>query len=158
MAVKKASATKATTKRAINKSPKNSSGNYTQPELREKIKEQVLAGGKGGRPGQWSARKAQLVVHEYETHGGGYKRPRNTAQKSLKEWGDEQWRTANGNKAVQGAETHRYLPHAAWKKLSPAERKATDVRKVTASRRGQQYVANTPAASRARKRSIKHKS
>jgi hypothetical protein len=58
--------------------------NYTKPALREKIKKQILAGDKGGRPGQWSARKAQLLIHEYEAHRVGFRRPRNAAQKSLK--------------------------------------------------------------------------
>jgi hypothetical protein len=46
---------------------------YTKPELRETIKDRVMAGSKGGKPGQWSARKAQLVAQEYEKEGGGYK-------------------------------------------------------------------------------------
>ena len=32
---------------------------YTKPQLRERIKSQVMSSGKGGKPGQWSARKAQ---------------------------------------------------------------------------------------------------
>ena len=44
------------------KSTVNKSGNYTKPGLRKKIFESVKAGGKGGRPGQWSARKAQMVA------------------------------------------------------------------------------------------------
>ncbi len=43
------------------------------PKLWEKVKEEVEAGDKGGKPGQWSARKAQLAVHEYKEEGGGYK-------------------------------------------------------------------------------------
>lgn len=126
--------------------------NYTKPELREKVKAKVIAGDKGGRPGQWSARKAQLVAHEYEEEGGGYKHARSAAQKSLKSWGEEKWHTADGKQAIQGEETHRYLPDAAWKKLSPEEKKATDRKKVAASKRGKQFVSNTPAARTARKR------
>lgn len=125
--------------------------NYTKPELREKIKREVIAGDKGGRPGQWSARKAQLVAHEYVAEGGGYKHPRDEAQQSLKDWGDEKWHTASGEKAVQGEETHRYLPDEAWKELSPAEKKATDRKKVRGSKQGKQFVANTAKASEARK-------
>ena len=51
----------------------NKSGNYTKPGLRKKIFESVKAGGKGGRPGQWSARKAQMVAKKYKDAGGGYK-------------------------------------------------------------------------------------
>jgi hypothetical protein len=129
----------------------HSEDNYTKPELREKIKREVIAGDKGGRPGQWSARKAQLVAHEYTAEGGGYKHPRNEAQQSLKNWGDEKWHTATGEKAVQGGETHRYLPDKAWNELSPEEKKATDEKKVRGSRKGKQFVANTPKASEARK-------
>jgi len=46
---------------------------YTKPELRESIKDRVMAGSSGGKPGQWSARKAQLVAQQYDKAGGGYK-------------------------------------------------------------------------------------
>ena len=51
----------------------NASGNYTKPGLRKKIFNQVKASGKGGAPGQWSARKAQMVAKKYKAQGGGYK-------------------------------------------------------------------------------------
>lgn len=136
---------------------KSSSANYTKPELRERIKKKVVAGGKGGRPGQWSARKAQLVTNEYKAEGGGFKNSRNSAQKSLKSWGDEKWQTSDGKKAARGKTMHRYLPDKAWKELSPSERKATDRKKVAASRRGRQFVKNTSAAAKARKRASKQK-
>lgn len=50
----------------------NEAGNYTKPELRKRLFRKILAGTKGGRAGQWSARKAQLLVREYEAAGGGY--------------------------------------------------------------------------------------
>lgn len=136
---------------------KSSSSNYTKPELREKVKKKVVAGNKGGRPGQWSARKAQLVTNEYKAEGGGFKHGRNDAQNSLKKWGDEKWHTSDGKKATRGRTTHRYLPDKAWKELSPGERKSTDRKKVSASRRGKQFVKNTPAAAKARKRASKSK-
>lgn len=55
------------------KSTVNEAGNYTKPGLRKAIFERVKAGGKGGAPGQWSARKAQMVAREYKAKGGGYK-------------------------------------------------------------------------------------
>jgi hypothetical protein len=125
---------------------------YTKPELRDKIKAEVTAGDKGGRPGQWSARKAQMVAHEYEAEGGGYKHGKTEEQKNLTEWGEEHWRTEDGEKAVRGKETARYLPEKAWKELSPEQREATDKAKREGSRKGKQFVANTPAASRARKK------
>jgi hypothetical protein len=152
-----ASKKKAKTKIANTKSGKSSVENYTKPKLREKLKKQVIAGNKGGRAGQWSARKAQLLTHEYEAEGGGYKQSRDPAQKSLKEWGDQKWRTADSTRAIQGGSTHRYLPDSAWKELSVEERKATDRKKVSGSRRGKQYVANTKTAAKARKRATRSK-
>jgi len=54
------------------KSTVNSSGNYTNPGLRKRIYERILAGSKGGKPGQISARKMQMVAREYKAKGGGY--------------------------------------------------------------------------------------
>lgn len=152
MATKKTAEKKATAKSASKKSSKGIAENYTKPELREKLKEQVLAGDKGGRAGQWSARKAQLVAHEYEAQGGGYKHARTDAQKSLKDWGDQHWHTESGEQAIHGDTTHRYLPDAAWKELSPEQREATDQKKIAGSNRGQQFVTNTAPATKARKR------
>ena len=55
------------------KSKVNEAGNYTKPELRKRIFNRIKAGGKGGNPGQWSARKAQLMAQQYKKAGGGYK-------------------------------------------------------------------------------------
>jgi hypothetical protein len=66
---------------------------YTKPGLRQRIVSQVKAGSKGGKPGQWSARKAQLVASEYKKAGGGYKGGEGKKQKALKKWGKEDWQT-----------------------------------------------------------------
>ena len=66
---------------------------YTKPELRERIKNRVMKGTKGGKAGQWSARKAQLVASEYKKAGGGYKGGKGKKQKSLSKWGKEDWQT-----------------------------------------------------------------
>ena len=55
------------------KSKVNESGNYTKPTLRKRIFNRIKAGGKGGAPGQWSARKAQMVAKAYKAKGGGYR-------------------------------------------------------------------------------------
>lgn len=55
------------------KSRVNEAGNYTKPALRKQLFQQIKAGSRGGDPGEWSARKAQLLVREYEKRGGGYK-------------------------------------------------------------------------------------
>jgi hypothetical protein len=151
MTATKKSAKKKASRSARKKSAKSSTGNYTKPELRERVKQRIVAGDKGGRPGQWSARKAQLLTKEYEAEGGGYKKPRTAAQQSLKKWGDEKWHTSDGKKAVHKKKTKRYLPDAAWKELTPGQRAATNRKKVKGSKRGAQFVANTPAAAKARK-------
>ncbi len=51
----------------------NEAGNYTKPGMRKSIFNRIKASGKGGVPGQWSARKAQMVAAEYKKAGGGYK-------------------------------------------------------------------------------------
>ena len=55
------------------KSKVNQAGNYTKPAMRKRLFEKIKAGSKGGKPGQWSARKAQLLAREYKKKGGGYK-------------------------------------------------------------------------------------
>jgi hypothetical protein len=51
----------------------NSAGNYTKPTMRKNLFKRIMAGTKGGRAGQWSARKAQLLAKLYKKNGGGYK-------------------------------------------------------------------------------------
>jgi hypothetical protein len=51
----------------------NEAGNYTKPKLRKQLFEKIKAGDKGGDPGEWSARKAQMLAKEYKAKGGGYK-------------------------------------------------------------------------------------
>ena len=51
----------------------NKAGNYTKPTMRKNLFNSVKAGSKGGKPGQWSARKAQLLATRYKAKGGGYK-------------------------------------------------------------------------------------
>ena len=60
--------TKKNTKSTVNKA-----GNYTKPTMRKRLFEKIKAGTKGGKAGQWSARKAQLLAKEYKAKGGGYK-------------------------------------------------------------------------------------
>ncbi len=123
---------------------------YTDPELRERLKEEIKAGGKGGRPGQWSARKSQVLVRAYEDAGGGYRHEgeRTASQQHLQEWTGQDWHTADGGDRARDADgTKRYLPDAAWRLLSDEEKAATDSRK----RHGEeQHVADTDAAKEAR--------
>lgn len=127
---------------------------YTDPALRDRLKEEIKAGDKGGRPGQWSARKAQLLAAEYEKAGGGYTSPKKSeSQEHLSEWTAQEWTTADGEPAERDGETARYLPEKAWAQMTPAEKTATDSKKRAGSRAGKQHVPNTPKAKAARKKS-----
>ena len=55
------------------KSKVNEAGNYTKPSMRKNLFNKIKAGGKGGKPGQWSARKAQMLAQQYKAAGGGYR-------------------------------------------------------------------------------------
>jgi len=124
---------------------------YTDPAKRERIKNRIMAGSKGGKPGQWSARKAQLLALEYKKAGGGYSGAKTAAQSSLTKWTGEKWRTSDGKPAERKGGTTRYLPDKAWDKLTPAQKAATNRKKIGASKQGKQFVANTPAAKAAGK-------
>ena len=56
------------------KSTVNKAGNYTKPSMRKRLVASVKAGGKGGAPGQWAARKAQMLATAYKKAGGGYRK------------------------------------------------------------------------------------
>ena len=60
-------------RKAKSKSRVNQAGNYTKPSMRKRLFNRIKAGSKGGRPGQWSARKAQMLAKAYKAAGGGYK-------------------------------------------------------------------------------------
>jgi hypothetical protein len=55
------------------KSKVNEAGNYTKPNMRKRLFNKIKAGSKGGKPGQWSARKAQMLAKQYKDNGGGYR-------------------------------------------------------------------------------------
>lgn len=123
---------------------------YTHPELRERLKRKIIAGSSGGNPGQWSARKAQMLAVAYKGAGGGYGAPKSQAQASLKTWGKQDWKTRDGKPAIRtdregNSVTARYLPAAKWSKLSEAAAIATDRKKREGSKDGQ-FVANTKKA------------
>ncbi|MBN8926076.1 MAG: hypothetical protein BGO51_12715 [Rhodospirillales bacterium 69-11] len=124
----------------------------TDPHLWEQVKAKVKRGGKGGAPGQWSARKAQLAVADYKRQGGGY-RGRKSADNHLAQWTREEWGTRSGKPS---GETHeRYLPKAARKKLTRAEYDRTTARKRADTAKGKQFsrqpkdVAQKVASTRA---------
>ena len=102
----------------------------------------VKAGGKGGKPGQWSARKAQLATQRYKKSGGGYSGPKTEAQKSLSKWTKEKWGTKSGKPSTQGpkATGERYLPKKAREALTSAEYAATSKAKRAGTKAGKQFV------------------
>lgn len=63
------------------KSTVNKAGNYTKPTMRKNLFNKIKAGSKGGKPGQWSARKAQMLAKQYKAKGGGYKSQNDIWQK-----------------------------------------------------------------------------
>jgi hypothetical protein len=114
---------------------------YTKPGLRESIKNRILAGSKGGRPGQWSARKAQLVAQAYKKAGGGYTGSKTSKQRSLSKWTKEDWGTKSGKPSTQGpkATGERYLPKKARQSLSKKEYAATSAKKRRDTKAGKQF-------------------
>tara|TARA_R100001224_G_scaffold820_1_gene566 strand:+ start:1646 stop:1882 length:237 start_codon:yes stop_codon:yes gene_type:complete len=64
---------KAPAKKKKTKSRVNEAGNYTKPTMRKRLFNKIKAGSKGGAPGQWSARKAQMLAKQYKAAGGGYR-------------------------------------------------------------------------------------
>lgn len=113
-----------------------STAKKTNPGLWAKIVASAKAGSKGGDPGEWSARKAQMAVTEYKKRGGGYvgSKPKDN---SLARWTDQKWRTSDG---TPSRGTKRYLPDKAWSALSPSEKAATNAAKARGNAAGKQFV------------------
>ncbi len=109
----------------------------------KRIVASVKASGKGGDPGQWSGRKAQLATQKYKSSGGGYSGPKTEAQKSLSKWTKEDWGTKSGKPSTQGekATGERYLPKKARQSLTSSEYAATTKAKREGTRQGKQFVA-----------------
>lgn len=110
----------------------------TDLKLWDKVKTKVQRGDKGGKLGQWSARKAQLAVHDYKAAGGGYK-GKKSADNHLAQWTREEWGTKSGK--ASGETGERYLPKQARATLSDAEYQRTTAKKREDTRRGQQFSA-----------------
>ena len=123
----------------------------TDPALWERIKAEVTAGDQCGRPGQWSARKAQMAVQRYQAAGGGYSGPK-TAGNHLEQWTAERWGTRSGGGSLETGE--RYLPAAALDRLTDDQYRRTSDKKRADLAVGRQHsaqpddVAHTVAAVR----------
>lgn len=107
------------------------------PAKWKRIVASVKAGTKGGDPGEWSARKAQLATQKYKASGGGYVGPK-SSDNSLAKWTDQKWRTSDGSPSKG---TKRYLPDKAWGSLTSGEKAATNKAKAAGNRAGKQFVA-----------------
>ena len=110
----------------------------SDPKLWEQVKAEVTAGAKGGKPGQWSARKAQMAVRAYQARGGGYVGARDP-HNHLHEWTEEEWGTKSGGESLETGE--RYLPKAAREALTDAEYKRTTAAKRRDLKAGKQHSA-----------------
>ena len=110
----------------------------TKPELWDKVKTKVTKGEKGGKPGQWSARKAQLATQEYKAAGGGYAGAK-SKDNHLSQWTKEEWGTKSGAKSKESGE--RYLPKKGRKTLTDTEYKRTTAKKKADTAEGKQFSA-----------------
>ncbi|SDA21316.1 hypothetical protein SAMN02799622_02695 [Methylobacterium sp. UNC378MF] len=115
----------------------------TDPKLWDKVKTQVTKSEKGGKPGQWSARKAQIATAEYKKEGGGYA-GKKTADNHLQQWTDEEWGTKSGK--ASGETGERYLPKKARETLTDTEYAASTAKKRADTRKGKQFSKQPKAA------------
>jgi len=113
----------------------------TNEALWKRTVAQVKAGSKGGKAGQWSARKAQLATKLYKDKGGSYSGSKTKAQKSLTKWTKEDWGTKSGKPSTQGKDAtgERYLPKKARQALSSSEYAATSAKKRQDTKAGKQF-------------------
>ncbi len=121
----------------------------SNPSLWSRIVREVKASSKGGRPGQWSARKAQIAVSRYKDRGGSYKGSKSPSN-SLSKWTREDWGTKSGKNSVvgRGATGERYLPRKAREALSDSEYSATSAKKRAGMRAGKQFVRQPDSIAR----------
>jgi len=128
----------------------------TNPVLWEKVKTEITQGAKGGKPGQWSARKAQLATQAYKKAGGGYA-GRKSADNSLEKWQREEWGTRSGQTSASTGE--RYLPKKARASLSRDEYDRSTRKKRADTAKGEQFSAQLKDVARkaSRARDAVHK-
>ena len=123
----------------------------TDPKLWDKVKDEVTASDKGGKPGQWSARKAQMATAEYKKKGGGYAGAK-AKDNHLKQWTEEKWDTKSGRESGETGE--RYLPKKAREAVSDEQYDRSTEKKRSDTAKGKQFskqpkdVATKAAAAR----------
>jgi hypothetical protein len=110
----------------------------TNEKMWKRIVASVKSGSAGGRPGQWSARKAQIATKRYKKAGGGYKGAKSSSN-SLSKWSKQKWDyVSKGDKKKPRKKRGRYLPESVRKSLSPSQKAATNKKKRAASKAGKQ--------------------
>ncbi|GEP11501.1 hypothetical protein [Methylobacterium gnaphalii] len=108
----------------------------TDPKLWEQVKDKATKSSKGGKPGQWSARKAQMATAEYKKEGGGYAGAK-SKDNHLKQWTEEEWDTKSGRESGKTGE--RYLPKKARETLSDDEYARSTAKKRADGAKGKQH-------------------
>ncbi|EKV31424.1 hypothetical protein C882_3797 [Caenispirillum salinarum AK4] len=122
----------------------SSKAKRTDPKLWDRVKKDITGSDKGGEPGQWSARKAQMAVQEYKRRGGGYegRKPKT----HLDKWTEEDWGTRSGARSRDTGE--RYLPKKARERMTEEQYRRTTEKKRRDMHRGRQYSRQPPDAER----------
>lgn len=119
------------------------SAKKTDPELWEKVKQSYMDSDKGGDPGQWSARKAQLSVQEYKRRGGGYEDDGTTQEDTdLHQWTEEDWGTKSGGESGETGE--RYLPKQVRMLLTEDEYRRSTEKKRSDSHQNDKQFSDQP--------------
>lgn len=121
----------------------------TNPVLWKSVVQSVKKSNKGGKPGQWSARKAQLAVKIYKSRGGRYSSKKSKSN-SLHKWTKEKWRTKSGKSSIMGPNPtgERYLPSKVIKQISSKEYNYSTKLKRLAIRKGKQYSSQPKSVKR----------
>ncbi|MGB7404305.1 MAG: hypothetical protein WA906_01315 [Pacificimonas sp.] len=115
----------------------------TDPELWEAVKEEFMQSDKGGEPGQWSARKAQLSVQEYKRRGGGYEDDGpDQDETDLHDWTEADWGTKSGEESAETGE--RYLPKKVRMLLTEDEYKRSTEKKKSDTHDGDEQYSDQP--------------
>ena len=124
------------------------SATKTKPALWKRIVSSVKSGSKGGRSGQWSARKAQIATARYKKAGGGYKGKKSSSN-SLSKWSKQKWDyVSKGDKKKPRKKRGRYLPESVRKSLTKSQKASTNKKKRAASKAGKQRAKYSKSVAR----------
>ena len=111
---------------------------YLHVKLRNKLKEDIMKGSEGGKAGQWSARKSQMLALAYKNAGGKYIGGKSKEAKSLDKWTKQKWRTKSGKPSLETGE--RYFPEKLVKSMTPSQYAYETKRKRESMKEGKQFA------------------